>query len=281
VNVKINTGSPSSPQSAISTLKPLLKWAGGKRWLLPTLQTIWSTCLQKKPALKLVEPFAGGLAVALGLNPKQALLGDLNPHLINFYRQVQRGLTISFVPKNQEAFYYQARERFNQLIHQKTYRNAEAASLFYFLIRTGFNGLCRFNRQGEFNVPFGRHHRIHYKTHFLDYQPTLKDWQFQQGDFEKLKSLLSGDEFLYVDPPYDQAFTQYHSQAFSWEDQCRLAQWLSQHPGPVVVSNHATERVLKLYKQLGFKIKLLSAPRRIACNGNREPVQEMLALGGG
>jgi len=257
--------------------KPMLKWAGGKRWLLPTIQSMWIECLKLNPALTLVEPFTGGMAIALGLNPINAILNDTNPHLINFYRQVQRGLRVPNL-QNEARFYYQARDRFNQLIYQKAYRNAEAAALFYYLIRTGFNGLCRFNAQGEFNVPFGQHANISYKADFLDYRPLLKPWQFHQGDFETLSKVLQGKEFLYVDPPYDEAFTQYHAQRFSWEDQCRLAEWLAKHPGPVIASNHATPRVLTLYKQLGFKVTCLSAPRRISCTGNRSPVQEILAV---
>lgn len=76
-----------------SVLKPPLKWAGGKRWLIPKLLNLW----KKFPEHRLVEPFCGGLSVALGLNPQHALLNDLNPALINFYRQLQQGLTIDAI----------------------------------------------------------------------------------------------------------------------------------------------------------------------------------------
>ncbi|CAG0971204.1 partial Modification methylase DpnIIA, partial [Anaerolineae bacterium] len=73
-------------------LKPPLKWAGGKRWLVPRLQLLWEVHLKQYPEARLVEPFCGGLAVTLGLQPERALLNDINPHLINFYRWLQKGL---------------------------------------------------------------------------------------------------------------------------------------------------------------------------------------------
>lgn len=255
-------------------MKPLLKWAGGKRWLVPILQEIW----QPYQDSKLVEPFTGGMAVALGLNPRQALLNDANVHLVNFYQQVKKGLKIDDQLKNESVFYYKMRDKFNRLINDKKYKNKEAACLFYFLMRTGFNGLCRFNSSGGFNVPFGSHKSIKYRTHFFEYKEILKDWELRTGDFENLP--LMGNEFLYVDPPYDVEFTQYHSKGFDWNDQLRLSQWLTQHKGPIVASNQATKRIIKLYQDLQFDITILPAPRSISCNGDRKPTLEILALKG-
>lgn len=253
-------------------MKPLLKWAGGKRWLLPLLQEIW----QPYTDSKLIEPFAGGLAVALGLNPNNAVLNDANAHLINFYQQVRKGLVVTPLLQNKSEFYYAARARFNELIASKQHKTTEAAILFYYLVRTGFNGLCRFNSSGEFNVPFGQHATIKYKSDFLEYQSILKQWQFKNGDFDKLK--LVGDEFLYADPPYDVEFTRYSVNDFLWQDQERLAQWLALHAGPVVASNQATPRIKELYQDLKFKVYLLPAPRKISCNGDRTPAIEILAV---
>lgn len=253
-------------------MKPLLKWAGGKRWLLPVLNKIWAP----HATLKLVEPFAGGLAVALGLNPKKALLNDANVHLINFYQQVKSGLHVAYELQNDEKFYYAKRERFNFLIEEKKHMTPEAAVIFYYLIRTGFNGLCRFNSNGKFNVPFGQHNSIRYKTDFLEYKMILQPWQFKNGDFINLK--LTGDEFIYADPPYDVDFTRYVAKDFIWSDQIRLANWLVKHNGPVVASNQATKRIKELYLDLGFTVYLIEAPRMIACNGNRTLAKEILAF---
>jgi DNA adenine methylase len=255
-------------------LKPLLKWAGGKRWLLPILNDIWQPHQEKK----LVEPFTGGMAVALGLNPNTAILNDANIHLINFYQQVRKGLKVEIDFKNTSVFYYQMRDKFNALIGSKKYKTKEAATIFYYLIRTGFNGLCRFNSNGEFNVPFGQHRSIKYKTDFLEYKDILKNWQITSGDFEDLD--LIGNEFLYVDPPYDVEFTQYYTKGFNWEDQCRLVEWLALHKGPIIASNQATDRIIKLYKEFKFKTFVIPAPRSISCTGNRQPALEILAFKG-
>lgn len=252
-------------------IKPLLKWAGGKRWLLPVLQQIWLPYKEQK----LVEPFAGGLAIALGLNPKQAILNDANIHLINFYRQVSKGLQITLPLKNNADFYYAMRTEFNQLILARKQNTKRAASLFYFLMRTGFNGLCRFNSKGEFNVPFGQHNNIKYRTDFFDYKDIMQKWDFAYGDFKNVAR--GGDEFLYADPPYDVEFTKYSGKNFMWDDQLRLATWLLQHDGPIIASNQATPRIKELYADLKFKIYLLPAPRMISCNGDRTPAIEILA----
>ena len=253
-------------------LNPPLKWAGGKRWLVPRLRTIW----ERAASSRLVEPFCGGLAVALGLNPKTALLNDANAHLINFYRWLQRGLVISIELANDKELYYRHRTRFNQLIRErKTAESSEAAELFYYLNRTGYNGLCRFNKKGEFNVPFGRYKRINYAQDFLDYRLVLENWSFTAGDFAVLQT--RADDFIYADPPYDVEFTEYAQDGFAWEDQVRLAHWLAEHQGPVVASNQATERVVELYGDLGFELVILEAPRRISCTGDRTPAREVLA----
>ncbi|AFY37457.1 DNA adenine methylase [[Leptolyngbya] sp. PCC 7376] len=254
-------------------LKPPLKWAGGKRWLVPILTEIWH---DYQDDYQLIEPFCGGLAIALGLAPQKAILNDVNPHLINFYRWLKKGMTCRIEMKNEEDHYYQNRDRFNELICAKKWTNKEAAELFYYLNRTGFNGLCRFNQKGGFNVPFGSYKKINYRKDFTSYKSTLKNWQFTLGDFEKIK--ISNKSFIYADPPYDVEFRQYSSGGFSWEDQERLAKWLATQDQPVIASNQATERILDLYKSLGFETQQLNAPRRISCNGDRTPAMEMLAL---
>ncbi len=250
---------------------PPLKWAGGKRWLLPTLRPLWAGHTNRR----LVEPFVGGLAVALGLAPACALLNDSNPHLINFYRRVQAGLQIADLMENERAFYLVARARFNALVAAGQGDSAAAAGLFYYLNRTGYNGLCRFNRRGGFNVPFGRYARIAYTRDFAPYQAALAGWQFCCGDFAGLP--VQPDDFIYADPPYDVVFTSYSPGGFGWADQERLAVWLAAHPGPVVASNQATPRVLALYRDLGFAVQVIAAPRRISCTGDRTPAGELLA----
>lgn len=258
-------------------LKPPLKWAGGKRWLVPHLQPYWKAIQnQLGSRVRLVEPFCGGLAVALGLNPSRALLNDANPHLINFYQALQDGLSVETRFENNRSYYLSVREKLNQAIQAGMANTKEAAAWFYYLNRTGYNGLCRFNQSGLYNVPFGRYKTISYRYDWMPYQSVLANWAFCQGDF----SALQCDEydFIYADPPYDVPFVSYSANGFSWEDQVRLAHWLADQPGPVIASNQATPRIIKLYQDLSFDIKRLDAPRRISCTGDRQPAKEMLAF---
>lgn len=220
----------------------------------------------------------GGMAVALGLQPKRALLNDLNPHLINFYSWLQKGLLIDIPLNNEAQYYYLCRQRFNELVLEGQSNSLEAAKLFYFMNRTGYNGLCRFNNNNQFNVPFGRYKTINYVTNFLHYVPALGNFEFTAMDFTALPT--DRNDLIYADPPYDVVFTKYSANDFKWSDQVRLAEWLHRHSGPVIASNQATERIVDLYQSLGFTLRFLEAPRRIACNGDRRPAKEILAYKG-
>ena len=126
---------PASPHSALPAkltlpdgggIRPPLKWAGGKRWLVPHLRKIW----EEHNHRRLVEPFCGGLAVALGLLPENALLNDINPHAINLYNQLKAGLKIKLPMHNEADFYYASRQEFNSLITSGKADTSQAAALF-------------------------------------------------------------------------------------------------------------------------------------------------------
>lgn len=288
MRLRTKTASPDMPLFAVlcdespriaqnedeASLTPPLKWAGGKRWLVPHLLPIW----RGHNTRRLVEPFCGGLAIPLGLMPERALLNDVNPHLINFYRQIKRGLRMTIDARNEEKVFYANRARFNELIKSGEADSPESAQLFYYLNRTGYNGLCRFNRSGLYNVPFGSYKTINYVSDFLQYRPVFKRWEFSNTDFEKLNT--EPTDFIYADPPYDVDFTSYSAGGFTWEDQQRAAEWLSSHRGPVVLSNQATPRIVELYTRLGFELQYFDAPRRISCNGDRTAAREVLATKG-
>jgi len=252
-------------------LKPPLKWAGGKRWLVPHLARLWKP-FSERP---LVEPFCGALGVTLGLAPQRALLNDCNAHVMNFYGWVKRGLQLTLWMENDRELYYAHRKRFNQLLSENGGASTEAAALFYYLNRTAFNGLCRFNSRGEFNVPFGRYKTINYIRDFSAYQQAFANWEFLSVDFAQVS--LTDKDFVYADPPFDVEFTQYSKEPFGWEEQVRAAEWLARHKGPVVLSNQATERIVQLYEKLGFQLSFLEAPRRISCTGDRSPAREVFA----
>jgi DNA adenine methylase len=154
----------------------------------------------------------------------------------------------------------QNRLRFNALVANGRADTAEAAALFYYLNRTGYNGLCRSNRRGEFNVPFGRYEAITYRTDFKEYEAALATWQFTSGDFEQVA--LDPDDFVYADPSYDVEFTKYSKEGFSWRDQVRVAEWLACHRGPVVLSNQATPQIVEIDgRKTNHVIRLADEPR--------------------
>jgi DNA adenine methylase len=261
----------AAPPAASARIRPPLKWAGGKRWQVPHLRPIW----EAHAGRRLVEPFCGAMAVTLGLMPQQALLNDVNPHVVNFYRWLQRGLVAPIEMANRSRVYYAHRDRFNALLAAGHADTAEAASLFYYLNRTGYNGLCRFNRDGAFNVPFGQYKKVEYRKDFTAYRDIFARFEFADGDFEAIA--LRRDDFVYADPPYDVEFRQYSQGGFGWEEQVRAAEWLARHPGPVVLSNQATERIVSLYTRLGYQLTFVTAPRHISCTGDRTPAREILA----
>src|SRR5207244_7349150 len=174
--------------------------------------------------------------------------------------------------------YYEFSDRFNELLKNGKAQTAEAACLFYYLKLTGYNGLCRFNSKGGFNVPFGSYTNINYKDEraFSEYPSAFANWVFTNTDFERLP--IEEPDFVYADPPYDVEFTHYSKGGFGWDEQVRTAEWLSKHSGPVALSNQATKRIVELYSDLCYTLVYLRAPRRISCTGDRTPAREVLAL---
>src|SRR2546426_8828746 len=115
--------------------------------------------------------------------------------------------------RNDERLYYAHRARFNELLAVGRAKDRETAALFYYLNRTGYNGLCRFNRRGSFNVPFGRYARITYTRDFTRYRRTFVCWDFISVDFGKVP--FEKGDFVYADPPYHVEVTQYAQEGLS------------------------------------------------------------------
>ena len=116
---------------------------------------------------------------------------------------------------------------------------------------------------------------INYIRDFSPYREVFSRWRFTGVDFDTVP--LEPTDFIYADPPYDVEFTQYAKEGFTWDDQVRTPKWLTRHKGPVALSNQATQRIVALYRQLGFTVQFLSAPRMISCNGDRTRAREVLA----
>ncbi len=265
---RVASAAPNPP-----TLSPPLKWAGGKRWQIPYLLAIWRAHSHRR----LVEPFCGGLAVALGLSPTRALLNDANPHLINFYRWLQRGLVTDVEMANDESLFNRQRARFNELLQTGGVTTAEAASLFYFLNRTGYNGLCRFNKQGEFNVPFGRYNTHQIQTRLHGRMPR----GFATGNSRASTSPNSRRHRTISSTPTRRT-------TLSSPPMRKAASPGTIRRASLNISRDTPDRscwsisprngLKSLYRSLGYAIDHLDAPRRISCTGDRRPAREVVAV---
>ena len=249
-------------------LTPFLKWAGGKTWLAPRLAEMYEPF---RDTHTWVEPFCGALGATLGVMPERAILSDVNPHLIELYKNIADGM-------ENEQWWENTKEQFDEIkSHFNSPNLPNNPALFYYINRTCFNGLCRFNRKGEFNVGYGKYKEPKLDHDFSLYQEAFKGWQFFNKSWDcfdwyrDIESL-----FAYVDPPYDGGFTGY-SGSFTWDDQVSLASSLATLNCPVVASNKATDRIVDLYQGLGFDLQYIDVRRRIACNGDRTSVSEILA----
>lgn len=257
-----------------------LRWVGSKRWHVALVRNCWDG------VPRIVELFAGSAAVTFGLDPERALLNDANPHLINFYRQLQQGLEFTIPMVADEKRYYENRDWFNALIRDGNAATGEGAQLFYYLNRFGFNSMCRFNSKGEFNVPFRPRHRedgglrpneIRTADQPLDeYRKAVANWEFRHGDYAGVE--LDPDDFVYADQPYDGTFNGYTEEGWTFEDAESVAVLLRDHPGRVMLMNAATEPILKLYRDLGYHVNVLTGSQRMHASRSRtDDVLEVMA----
>lgn len=254
------------------SLKSLVKWAGGKAWFSDVIVSLFES--NKKT--RFIEPFAGGMSSAIAIKSEETLINDINPHLINFYKQVQNGLTVTLTMEYCKTRYYKYREMFNENIKKGEINTPEMAQLFFYLNKTGFNGMCRFNRSGFFNVPFGKYKTVNYHKDFLMYKALFEKWEFRCEDFVQIET--TKDDFTFIDSPYDDSFADYSQDGFKWDDQVRTAEWAAKMEGPVVMTNKATDRIIELYDSLGFKVRVIKARRTISSKADeRKPVWEVIA----
>lgn len=266
-------------------VRPFLKWAGNKFRIIDRVK-------RKLPKGKrLVEPFTGSGAVFLNTDYDEYLLCDSNRDLIDLYN-ILRDKGPEFIEAarryfdgsyNNEASYYELREEFNAA------RKAEKrAKLFLYLNRHGYNGLCRYNSKGRFNVPFGRYKRPYFpEKELLTFHNRAQHAEFQLSGFEQTMEQTRDGDVVYCDPPYvplsnSANFTSYSAGGFSMEQQqhlAELAQENAQRGVPVLISNHSTDFSRRCYKSAGAHLSYFSVQRYISCNGNkRAKASELLAL---
>ena len=263
--------------------RAFLKWAGGKYPLVDEIR-------RHLPAGDcLIEPFVGAGSVFLNTDYDAYILADINSDLINLYNIVKLR-TDDFVRDARTLFadefnnsdqFYLLREEFNT--STEPYRRA---LLFLYLNRHCYNGLCRYNLRGEFNVPFGRYKKPYFpEAELYHFAEKAQNAEFRCLSYEACMELADVNSVVYCDPPYAPLsatanFTAYHTNSFSPLEQARLAEMaelLVSKQIPVLISNHDTPDTREWYKAAThFQVKVR---RSISSNGGtRKKVDELLAL---
>ncbi|MFW8591706.1 Dam family site-specific DNA-(adenine-N6)-methyltransferase [Glaciecola sp. 2405UD65-10] len=281
-NKKLSNASAVTP----TPYKSPLKWAGGKRRLVSNIAQ-W---LPKKSTGRFIEPFVGGGSVFINLPYSNYLLVDSNPDLIGLFNALKSNknefLELAeplFTPEfNQAEQYYSLRKEFNDCD-----KGLRRYALFMYLNRHGYNGLCRYNLKGQYNVPFGKYKRPYFPELEINRcHQQLQNAHLQSGDFSLAFEQAQPGDIIYCDPPYfplgeTASFTAYSGVAFSFDDQQRLALLAedAQMKGvTTVISNHHLPATLSLYQNAN-KIVPLKVSRTISCKGSvRKPIKELLAI---
>jgi len=258
-------------------LTPLLKWPGGKRWLVNQLLPAFPTKIKRY-----FEPFLGGAAVFFALRPKESILSDSNPELANCYVQVRDNpeLLLHALRKlrNTEPNYYCVRS-------QEPTGPIERAARLLFLTTLSFNGIFRQNLDGMFNVPYGKKKHLDPadRTKILAASEGLRGTKILCADFEKSTASAKRGDLVYFDPPYTVAhgnngFVKYNAKIFSWEDQIRLAKTairLSERGCFVFISNADHDSIRSLYR--GFRLEVVRRHSKIAASSYyRKEITECL-----
>lgn len=242
----------------MKTVKPFVKWAGGKSQLLNEIRTKYPQKIERY-----CEPFVGGGAVLLDIlanfSPVEVMINDINSALVNTYRQVQNNIEplISRLEVMQTEFwtadsekrktiYSQKRELFNDLVNDNE-DSLEKAALFIFLNKTCFNGLYRVNRKGQFNVPIGSYKKppICDAENLRYISKLLQNVKIKCGDYKDCADFIDSNTFVYIDPPYrplteTASFTSYNENEFGDQQQIELGRFIdeiTEKGAKVVASN--------------------------------------------
>ncbi len=291
-----------------STVKPFLKWAGGKGQLLNEIEKYYP--FEEGRITKYAEPFVGGGAVLFDIlnkyDLKELYISDINFELINAYRIVRDDIDIlcemllylqnNFIPLDVESrkrYYIEKRERFNNLkFVEDEQSNIEKAALMIFLNKTCFNGLFRVNKKGLFNVPMGRYKNplICDEVNLRAVSEKLQKVTIVCGDYRKSAEFIDKNTFVYFDPPYrpitdTASFTAYTENVFDDEKQIELAEFaknMDKKGAKIVVSNSDPKNTNmdddffdELYSSLN--VKRVKAARMINCNSElRGKLSELL-----
>jgi len=274
-------------------VKPYLKWAGGKRQLLPEIKKYLP---KKLAALQYFEPFVGAGALFLDRQPRRAVINDNNIELILTYEVIRDDIDgliealNAHKALNNEQYYYQVREQDRDPEAYTKLTNVEKAARLIYLNKTCYNGLYRVNSQGMFNVPYGRYNNpticdepVLWAIHkYLSHECTEID--IVHGDFADAVIGAGRNTFVYFDPPYHSPdntnFTGYQAGGFGEKEQTRLRDVFAERTdagAKCLLSNSDTQFIRELYSDNRFEIIAVKAKRAInSDSAGRGEVDEVL-----
>lgn len=264
--------------------RAFLKWAGGKYTLAEQIN-------ERLPeGSTLIEPFVGAGSVFLNTDFEHYILADINPDLIHLYLTVKEN-PHRYLEDVSRFFNGEHNNRIQYMQHRAAFNQSadpyERSILFLYLNRFGFNGLCRYNKKGIFNVPFGSYKKPYLpEKEILAFSEKAQRAQFYCEDFRKTFQRAKQGYVIYCDPPYvalskTSDFTTYAKGGFDAESQAELAQMAEdtalKKKVPVLLSNHSTHLTRRLYK--GAEVEEIRVSRNISRDGStRKKVSEILAL---
>lgn len=252
-------------------MKPMIKYRGGKSKEIPNI--MWHI---PRFSGRYIEPFLGGGALFFHLEPGKAIINDINPKLIGFYRGVRDNYSIlrkeldeieSIYTENRKNFealkalhptervedkneelYYRLRAMFNEVI-DKSYSDA---LLYFYINKTAYSGMIRYNARGEFNVPFGRYQHLNTNSVTESHSKLLQRAEILNTDYSEVFNMCKSDDFVFLDPPYDCVFSDYgneeYKDGFNDENHIRLANDFVNLPCKALMVIGKTPLTEQLYK---------------------------------
>ena len=270
-----------------SSVAPFVKWAGGKRQLIPQIR-------ERMPEKynDYYEPFVGGGAVLFELQPANALINDINKALINTYNIICNEADAFLEAVNRldeemwedgKKYYYSVREHYNDKLMKSEY-DVELAALFVFINKHCFNGLYRVNGKCLFNVPYNNSRRASADENVIrEVSKYLKGVKIINGDFEEACKDAKKGDFVFIDSPYaplnPTSFESYTKEGFDIESHKRVAKLYDELTGRgcyCMLTNHNTELINELYGNKGYKIDVVSVKRMINSDASNRVGKEVI-----
>ena len=270
-----------------SSVAPFVKWAGGKRQLIPQIR-------ERMPEKynDYYEPFVGGGAVIFDLLPANALINDINKALINTYITICNEPDAFLKEVNRldndmwedgKKYYYSIREHYNDKLMRSEY-DVELAALFVFINKHCFNGLYRVNGKGLFNVPYNNSRRVSVDEDvIIATSEYLRGVTIIDGDFEQACKNAKKGDFVFIDSPYaplnPTSFESYTKEGFDIESHRRLARLydeLTKRGCYCMLTNHNTELINDLYGNKGYTIDVVSVKRMINSDASNRVGKEVI-----